>query len=278
MAKMFEFSLSGVFTALGVSWSIYLTYRMMTYFSSVEVDDRLKGIRAKEKEDDTIICIGHHDSGTKSLIKTLASDNNDHISGDTYEKFSKRLDDIREKYGEEKDITLYLHTPGGSLFYSQLIAHLLHNWKGRKTAHVIGYSASGGTLIALTCDQIYMNDDSVLGPIDPQDPSGIDFKKKTYSLAHAEEIFDENSKEVIDEMDLDQLNILLIQKETEKTMKAFRNFLERILSTRYPEKYLGIINFFLSDRSHGQPIYSEECENIGLNVVREEEENKEKAD
>lgn len=283
---MLDLSLSGIFTALGVSWSIYLTYQVMKYFSSTEIDDRLKGIRDKEKEDDTIICIGHHDSGTRSLIKTLAADNNDHISGDTYENISKRLTDIREKYNEDKDISIYLHTPGGSLFYSQLIAHLLHNWKGKKTAHVIGYSASGGTLIALTCDQIYMNEDSVLGPIDPQDPTGIDYSKKTYSLAHCEEIFAELEKNNIDRKnegqnededenkndvgDMEKLNILLIKKETEKTMGAFRKFLERILSTRYPQKYSEIINFFLSDRSHGQPIYSEECENIGLNVIREE--------
>lgn len=264
---MFDLSLLGFVLSGCAIWLVWISYRIYSYFSDNKVDEHLQMMLDKEKEDDTVITIGHYDSSSKSIIKSLTSDNNNHISADTFEKVSKRLNKIKEKYGPTKEITLYLHTPGGSLFYSQLIAHLLYNWKGKKNAHVIGYSASGGTLIALACDLIYLNDDSVLGPIDPQMSLPDKF---TCSLIRCEEIF--YSMKGLDsrnDLTMEKMEVHLLEAETRKIMGAYRNFLLRILSQHYePGLARQIMDFFLSDRSHDQPIYREECEEIGLHVVK----------
>lgn len=65
-------------------------------------------------------------------------------------------------------IELLLHTPGGLVLSSLQIARALKAHKGRKTVYVPHYAMSGGTLIALACDEIVLNRHAVLGPIDPQ--------------------------------------------------------------------------------------------------------------
>jgi len=68
----------------------------------------------------------------------------------------------------EKPIDLIVHTPGGLVLAADQIAHALHRHPGRVTVFVPHYAMSGGTLIALAADQIVMDPNAVLGPVDPQ--------------------------------------------------------------------------------------------------------------
>lgn len=68
----------------------------------------------------------------------------------------------------EQPIDLILHTPGGLVLAAEQIAKALVEHKGRVTVFVPHYAMSGGTLIALAADQIVMDANAVLGPIDPQ--------------------------------------------------------------------------------------------------------------
>lgn len=65
-------------------------------------------------------------------------------------------------------IDLILHTPGGLVLASQQIASALCRHKAKVTVYVPHYAMSGGTLIALSADEIVMDENAVLGPIDPQ--------------------------------------------------------------------------------------------------------------
>jgi ClpP class serine protease len=65
-------------------------------------------------------------------------------------------------------IDLILHTPGGLVLSAGQIAHALHRHPGKVTVFVPHYAMSGGTLIALAADEIVMDDNAVLGPVDPQ--------------------------------------------------------------------------------------------------------------
>ena len=68
----------------------------------------------------------------------------------------------------EMPIDLVLHTPGGLVLASEQIACALKRHKGKATVFVPHYAMSGGTLIALAADEIVMDPDAVLGPVDPQ--------------------------------------------------------------------------------------------------------------
>lgn len=66
------------------------------------------------------------------------------------------------------DFDLVLYTPGGEIFSSMYISRLLKNYPGKKIAYIPIYSMSGGTLLALSCDKIFMGSNACLGAVDPQ--------------------------------------------------------------------------------------------------------------
>ena len=65
-------------------------------------------------------------------------------------------------------IDLVLHTPGGLVLASEQIACALKRHKGKVTIFIPHYAMSGGTLIAIAADEIVMDPNAVLGPVDPQ--------------------------------------------------------------------------------------------------------------
>jgi ClpP class serine protease len=69
---------------------------------------------------------------------------------------------------EHCPIDLIVHTPGGLVLSAGQIAHALRRHAGKVTVFVPHYAMSGGTLIALAADEIVMDDNAVLGPVDPQ--------------------------------------------------------------------------------------------------------------
>src|SRR3989442_10558529 len=68
----------------------------------------------------------------------------------------------------EQPIDVILHTPGGLVLAAEQIAKALVEHKGKVTVFVPHYAMSGGTLIALAADEIVMDANAVLGPVDPQ--------------------------------------------------------------------------------------------------------------
>src|SRR5881628_3545730 len=65
-------------------------------------------------------------------------------------------------------IDLIVHTPGGLVLAAGQIAHALRRHRAKVTVFVPHYAMSGGTLIALAANEIVMDANAVLGPIDPQ--------------------------------------------------------------------------------------------------------------
>jgi ClpP class serine protease len=68
----------------------------------------------------------------------------------------------------EIPIDLVLHTPGGLVLAAEQIAYALSRHHSKVTVFVPHYAMSGGTLIAMAADEIVMDDNAVLGPVDPQ--------------------------------------------------------------------------------------------------------------
>ncbi|HEY3282387.1 MAG TPA: ATP-dependent Clp protease proteolytic subunit [Armatimonadota bacterium] len=65
-------------------------------------------------------------------------------------------------------IDIILHTPGGLVLASEQIAESLKRHPARVTVLVPHYAMSGGTLIALAAEEIILDPNAVLGPVDPQ--------------------------------------------------------------------------------------------------------------
>jgi ClpP class serine protease len=71
-------------------------------------------------------------------------------------------------------LDIILHTPGGLVLASEQIACAINRHPGKVTVFIPHYAMSGGTLVSLAADEIVMDPDAVLGPVDPQmgTPSG----------------------------------------------------------------------------------------------------------
>ncbi|WP_250121239.1 hypothetical protein [Chroococcidiopsis sp. CCMEE 29] len=65
-------------------------------------------------------------------------------------------------------IDLILHTPGGLVLATEQIARALIRHPAKVTVFVPHYAMSGGTMLALAADEIVMDANAVLGPVDPQ--------------------------------------------------------------------------------------------------------------
>jgi ClpP class serine protease len=65
-------------------------------------------------------------------------------------------------------IDLILHTPGGLVLAAEQIARALTRHQAPVRVVVPHYAMSGGTLLALAADEILMDPNAVLGPVDPQ--------------------------------------------------------------------------------------------------------------
>lgn len=65
-------------------------------------------------------------------------------------------------------IDLILHTPGGLVLATEQIARALIRHRAKVTVFVPHYAMSGGTMLALAADEIVMDANAVLGPVDPQ--------------------------------------------------------------------------------------------------------------
>ena len=65
-------------------------------------------------------------------------------------------------------LDLVVHTPGGLVLAAEQISRALHKHPAKVTVLVPHYAMSGGTLLALAADEIVLDDNAVLGPVDPQ--------------------------------------------------------------------------------------------------------------
>ena len=69
---------------------------------------------------------------------------------------------------EDMPIDFLIHSPGGLVLAAEQIAFALKRHKGKVTVFVPHYAMSGGALLAMSADELVMDPNAVLGPVDPQ--------------------------------------------------------------------------------------------------------------
>lgn len=86
-----------------------------------------------------------------------------YINLDDSERITRAIRDAGDR-----PIDFLIHTPGGLVIAAEQIARALHAHKAGVTVVVPEYAMSGGTLLALAADHILLDQNAMLGPIDPQ--------------------------------------------------------------------------------------------------------------
>jgi len=143
-------------------WLLLILMLLFQWFGSPSLEgERLEAIEAMQKERGTRAITLIHREETVSLFGIPVST---YINIDDAEAILRAI----RLTPDDKPIDLIVHTPGGLVLAASQIAHAIQKHKGKVTVFVPHYAMSGGTLIALAADEIVMDPNAVLGPVDPQ--------------------------------------------------------------------------------------------------------------
>jgi ClpP class serine protease len=156
--------------------------------------------------------------------------------------------------GNDVPIDLVIHTPGGLVLAASQIAHALKKHPAKVTVFVPHYAMSGGTLIALAADEIVMDENAVLGPVDPQlgqEPAASILR-----------VLEQKAKNEIDDATLIHADM------AEKALRQVRQCVTWILEERVGRDRAAALAETLSQGTwtHDYPITFEEAKGMGLPV------------
>jgi len=160
---------------------------------------------------------------------------------------------------DKMPIDLILHTPGGLVLAAEQIARALIRREGKVTCFIPHYAMSGGTLVALAADEIVIDKNAVIGPIDPQ-----------LGGYPAISILKTVERKNINDLD-DQT--LILADIAEKAINQVYELAVEILSDKEKdgilskEKIEEIAKELTSGKwTHDYPLTCERIKNLGLNV------------
>ena len=158
---------------------------------------------------------------------------------------------------QDVPLDLILHTPGGLVLAASQIARAVRDHKAKVTVFVPHYAMSGGTLIALSADEIVMSAHAVLGPVDPQ-----------LGQSPAASLLKVVEQKPIAEID-DQTLVMadVGRKAIEQVKKTARELLERQLSPEQAETMAEKLS--TGTWTHDYPILPREAQEFGLKVSTE---------
>src|SRR5882672_1654258 len=151
-------------------------------------------------------------------------------------------------------IDIMLHTPGGLVLAALQIARAIHKHEGKVTAFVPHYAMSGGTLIALACDEIVMSEYAVLGPVDPQ-----------LGQYPGASILKAVAKKPVADVD-DQT--LILADQAEKAISQVRDSVRELVADKCPPEKAEALSLLLSEGAwtHDHPLTYDTVKSYGLPV------------
>ncbi|MFN4267354.1 MAG: SDH family Clp fold serine proteinase [Fervidobacterium pennivorans] len=154
---------------------------------------------------------------------------------------------------DDMPIDFIIHTPGGLVLAAEQIANALRKHKGKVTVFVPHYAMSGGTLIALAADEIVMDDNAVLGPVDPQ--------LGQYPAASILSVVEKKNINDIDDQ------TLILADIAQKAMKQMKEYVTELLKEKYPDKAEKIAEDLVSGKwTHDYPITVEKARELGIKI------------
>lgn len=156
-------------------------------------------------------------------------------------------------------IDLILHTPGGLVLATEQIARALIRHSAKVTVFVPHYAMSGGTMLALAADEIVMDANAVLGPVDPQ--------LGNYPAASILKVIEDKPIGDIDD------ETLIMADLSRKAINQVQRFVRTLLKDNIPRQKIApeniepIIQAITTGQvTHDYPITVEEATDLGLPV------------
>lgn len=237
---------------LSLCWLVFLLLAILPMFKQRSLQQRrLKKIREIEmKRKSRLIALIHR----QELISLLGLPITRYINIEDSEQILRAI----RLTPDDMPIDIILHTPGGLVLAAEQIAHAIRKHPAKVTVFVPHYAMSGGTFIALAADEIVMEENAVLGPVDPQIGG--------YPAASIINVLHTKPLEKIDD------NTLILANIAEKAVNQVRENVYQILKDKFPdqpEKAMELSKMLTEGRwTHDYPITYEELIQMGLPVSR----------
>ncbi len=159
---------------------------------------------------------------------------------------------------DDMPIDFIIHTPGGLALAATQIANALAKHKAPGRVIIPHYAMSGGTLIALSADEIIMDENAVLGPVDPQ-----------IGQMPAASILKVLEKK--DPKDIDDQTLILADV-SEKAIRQMTDYLTKLLTLKgmEEEKARKIAHELAVGKfTHDYPLTVDYLRELGLNIKTE---------
>ncbi len=155
---------------------------------------------------------------------------------------------------DDMPIDIVLHTPGGLVLATEQIAHALLRHPAKVTVFIPHYAMSGGAMIALAADEIVMDCNAVLGPIDPQ-----------VGQYPASSILSAVKQKNINRLDD---ATLILSDIAGKAIRQVEEFLIRLLADKFPPEQVNALARTLSEGrwTHDYPITCDQLKDMGLAI------------
>lgn len=160
---------------------------------------------------------------------------------------------------EKMPIDIILHTPGGLVLATEQIAKALIRHEAKVSVFIPHYAMSGGTMIALASDEIVMDPNAVLGPVDPQ-LNGM-------AAASILKVLEQKPVSEIDDQ------TLMMADLAAKAIDQVQNFVRILLKDDIPRQKISpknidtiIDNLTTGKITHDCPITVEQAQELGLPV------------
>jgi len=154
-------------------------------------------------------------------------------------------------------IDIILHTPGGLVLAAEQIAYALSKRDSKVTVFVPHYAMSGGTMLAMAADEIIMDRNAVLGPVDPQ--------VGQFPAASILNVLKAKKADKIDD------ETMILADISRKAIQQVKETIRRIACCHYtPEQAEKLADELASGRwTHDYPITIDEARQLGLLVNTE---------
>ena len=155
---------------------------------------------------------------------------------------------------DDMPIDLIVHTPGGLVLATEQIARALKRHPAKVTVFIPHYAMSGGTLLALAADELVMDENAVLGPVDPQ--------LGEYPAASLLKAVELKGRDKVED------KTLILADNAEKAIRQVRAFVKELLAGKLPEEKAEEVARALTEGrwTHDYPLTVEAIRELGLEV------------
>ena len=232
-----------------ILWFLFLAITLLPMLQQRSIAGRRLSLlrRIEEKRESRVISLIHR----QEAISLLGIPISRYINVEDSEHILRAI----RLTPPDMPIDLILHPPGGLVLASEQIARALQQHQAKVTVFVPHYAMSGGTMIALAADEIILDPNAVLGPVDPQ--------LGQYPAASILKVVKQKNIDRIDD------NTLILADMAEKAVRQVQDFVQTLLSDKLsPEKAEELAHTLAEGRwTHDYPITCEKLQEMGVPSV-----------